>query len=178
MEELLIDHLELLRRGKVSREEMLRPLEQYPQLGKGAILRRAVVLTNPNSDDTTRQDAHDWLRPFICLTTTYCTSAWPLGRTFEPMTIWQKPHKPSWWITPAFALIFVLIGLTGYHFGMGSNSLTGLGMVGFATVVFYAGMIRPLVMNRWLARKELDENIIRDAQRLEALVEDARRIPV
>ncbi len=169
--ELLIDRIETLLDADVSREEVLRQLKQQkPDLKKGDVLRRAEILVDQNSSKQELVEAHEYLKDIMRLENSYITSAGNLGTTRDEVTVWDHPKKPLRMVGLMVLLSFIAVGIVAHTLGTPNGFCTFLVIVG-APASYIVSMERAVVHNKWRARKELDENILRNAKSLESMLE-------
>jgi hypothetical protein len=173
--ELLIDRLETLINADVSKEEVLRQLKQKkPNLGKGDVLRRAEVLVGQNGSQRELTEAHEYLKNIMSLENSYITSTGNLGTTRDYVTVWDHPKKPLRMVGLMVLLSFVVIGAISYMLGAPDGFLIFLLMAG-VPVSIIVSMERAVINNKWRARQELDEKILRNAKSFEAMLEKVYR---
>lgn len=173
--ELLVDRLNTLVNADVSREEVLRQLKQRkPNLRKGDVLSKARVLLNQSEDINRRCGAHDYLEDIIPLKNSYITSAGNLGTTHDEVTVWDEPKKPMPFVGLIVFLSLALFG--GIAYGLGAPEIIWWFSLFLSVPVgFIVGLERAVVRNKYRARKELDENILRSAKSFESMFENIER---
>ncbi|OGN07227.1 MAG: hypothetical protein A3B86_03265 [Candidatus Yanofskybacteria bacterium RIFCSPHIGHO2_02_FULL_38_22b] len=172
--ELLIDRLNTLVSADVSRDEVLRQLNQVkPGLKKGEILANAQRLTGVFTTDAERRRAEEFLKDIVPLEESYVTSSGPLGTTREEVTVWDNPKKPMRFVGLMVMLSCIILGIVSYLLS-GPNYLYLILIVGLPATIIVSTE-RAVVFNKWNARQALDKNIIRSAKSFELMLENLGR---
>ena len=172
-EQSLSSRLETLLSNQVSREEILRQLnERKPGLRKGEVLEKATVLVSQAGSKEKLANAHDFLKGIIPLERSYVTSAGPVGTTREEVTVWDHPEKPLRMVP---LMVFGVLGGLAYVVYLGGvGAWPILAIIAFASFPI-VGMERAIVWNKWEARQKLDEDILQCAGHFESMLAEIYR---
>ncbi len=169
--DLLLDRLRNLEYEEVSPAEILRQLkEKRPDLKKGEVLASAKRFVARSGTGEEFHADQKYLTGLFELEESYVSSAGPLGTCRDQVTIFQDVKKPLRFVPLMNLVICGSIGLLLYNFTSHDN-IAGLFGIGAISGSLILGMERAVVFNKYEARKRLDSNIIRDAERLEAILE-------
>ena len=166
--ELLIDRISTLVNTDVSRDEVLRQLNQRkPDLKKGDVLTNAKRLVNEFTFDEDRRRAEEFLKDILPITESYRTSAGPLGTTSDEVSVWENPRKPIRFLGLITFAFFSFVGCI-YYFLISATVAPFIFMIGFV-MAFIVAMERAVANNKYRARQSLSDNILRSARSFELM---------